>query len=159
MKKPFVPYLQTASSIRDVPIVVRGKIFAYAVGMAVGCNTPLPASPLTDIDEYYVQHVERSAARIVSEFNESTIMDVKHAMIVAKNVWRQRYDIAHQCPRLESSGGFFNSMFSVDVYYSASEVEFLNENQKNIARLYNICCPLVGEMMVAGSGDQQSTPI
>ena len=155
MKKPFLNYIQVASDIRNAPIAVRGRILAVAVGMSLGCRLPLPASVVADPHEYYTSHVERPVSRIVSDFNEQTILDVKYAAAMARNFWMMRYDAAHGCPRLgiseglcsSISEGFFMSMFSVNSYFSVNEVEFLNEQHVNIANVYNVCCQLVADML------------
>lgn len=147
MKKPFLNYIQVASDMRDAPMVVRGRVLAIAIGMSLGCQLPLPSSEVADPAEYYATHVERPVASIVSSFNEQTILDVKYAAIMAKNFWMQRYDVAHRCPRLGMTSDFFASLYSISAYFSVNEVELMNEQHYNIANVYNVCCPLVRELL------------
>ena len=150
MKQPFIGYVTTASSL-NTPIALRGRILATAVALAVSCRLQVPATELDNAATYFTDHIEPTVLRVVCQFNEQTILDLKYAAQIAKQFWLQRYDVLHKCPRLGSSQSFFHSTFSVDTYFSESEVEFFNQYQSDIAKIYDVVCPLVQEILAPGN--------
>lgn len=146
MKQPFIGYVTTASSL-NTPITLRGRILATAVALAISCRLQVPASELDNAATYFTDHVEPTVLRVVCQFNEQSILDLKYAAQIAKMFWLQRYDVLHKCPRLGSAPTFFDSVFSVNAYFSDSEVEFFNTYHAHIAKIYDVACPLVEEML------------
>ena len=149
MKQPFIGYVTTASSL-NTPISLRGRILATAIALAVSCRLQVPATELDNAATYYTDHIEPTVLRVVCQFNEQTILDLKYANQIAKQFWLQRYDVLHKCPRLGSSTTFFDSVYSVDAYFSESEVEFFNTYHAQISKIYDTACPLVEELLSPG---------
>lgn len=146
MKQPFFGYVSAASEL-NTPVTVRGRILASAIALAVACRLQVPSNELSDPAEYYTNHIEPTVLRVVCQFNEQTIVDLKYAGQLAKLFWQQRYDVLHECPRLDTNPSFFGSVFSVNTYFSDAEVEFFDQNQKQIAKIYNVACPLVEQLL------------
>lgn len=146
MKQPFFGYVSTASELNS-PISVRGRVLATAIALAVSCRLQVPASELDDPAEYYTNHIEPTVQRVVCQFNEQTILDLKYATQLARQFWQQRYDVLHKCPRLDTNNTFFGSVFSVNTYFSDAEVEFFNTNQPTISKIYAVACPLVEQLL------------
>ncbi len=146
MKQPFFGYVSAASEL-NTPITVRGRILATAIALAVSCRLQVPASQLDDHAEYYTNHIEPTVMRVVCQFNEQTILDLKYANQIARQFWTQRYDVLHNCPRLDTNPSFFGSVFSVNTYFSDAEVEFFDTNQAQISKIYAVACPLVEKLL------------
>lgn len=148
MKKPFLPYASYAANL-NTPVSDRGRILAISVALAVACRIPVPGQELDSPAEYYTNQVAPVALRIVSEFNEATILDIRYAEQIGRQFWLQRYDVLHNCPRLIGQASFFQELFGVSTYFSDKEVEFFEYYRGQIGLLYAIVCPVVEELLNA----------
>ncbi len=146
MKKPFLTYANHAANL-NTPVSERGRILATAVALAIACRIPVVAEELASPSEYYSNHVAPTALRVVSEFNEATLLDLRYAEQIGRQFWLQRYDTLHGCPRLVGQADFFQELFGVQTYFSDSEIEFFNFYRGQISLLYTIVCPVVEELL------------
>lgn len=146
MKKPFLPYAQAAANL-NVPASDRAKLLASAISLAIACRIPVPTEELDSPAEHYTNHVSPHALRIVSAFNEATILDLRYAEKLGRQFWLQRYDTLHSCPRLLGENDFFQELFGVNTYFSIDEVNLFNSYKKQIALMYALVCPVVEELL------------
>lgn len=146
MKKPFLTYAQYAANL-NVPVSDRSCLLATAVALAIACRIPVPSEELASPAEHYTNHISSTALRIVSAFNEATILDLRYAEKIGRQLWLQRYEILHNCPRLIGQQDFFQELYGVHAFFSQEEINFLNSYKEQIAALYSIVCPAVEEML------------
>ena len=146
MKKPFVPYASQAANL-NTPVAVRGRILATAVALAIACRIPVPSEELDSPSDHYSNHIEATALRIISQFNEATILDLAYAKQLGKVFWEQRYSVIHNCPRLIGVASFFDELYGVASFFSDAEQSFFNDYRVQIANLYTTVCPVVEDLL------------
>lgn len=145
--QPFVKILQSLQS----PIKDRHRIAAIAIGYACACNSALPSAEVENAQQHYINNVEPFAKRVISAFNEATVLDTASALEFARNFWLMRYDAIHKCPRMETiPGDFFCSVFGVAKYFSEEAVAFANKNSKEISFVYTHVCGVIKDNFAAG---------
>lgn len=145
--QPFVQILQRLQS----PIKDKHRIAAIAIGYACACSAGMPSAEVENAELHYVNNVEALAKRIISAFNEATVIDTASALAFSRSFWLLRYDAIHKCPRLESiPGDFFSSVFGVSKYFSADLIDFANKNNEEISFVYTHVCNVIKEHFTGG---------
>lgn len=146
MKKVFLPYAQHAANL-NIPVSDRSRLLAISVALAIACRIPVPSEDLESPAEHYTYNIAPTALRIVSEFNEATILDLRYAEQIGRMFWLQRYDVLHKCPILVGQNDFFQELFGVPSFFSETEVSFINSYRAQIALLYSLVCPVVEDIL------------
>lgn len=146
MKKPLLPYAQHAANL-NIPVSDRSRLLATAVALAIACRIPVPSEELDSPAEHYSFHIAPTALRIVSAFNEATILDLRYAEEIGRNFWLQRYEVLHNCPTITGQTEFFSEVYGVHKFFAENEVSFFNSYRAQIGLLYSVVCPVVEEML------------
>lgn len=140
---PFVKAMQSMS----LPVQSRQRVAAIAVGYACACTAALPSMEVTDPEDFFRTTHLPYVRRMVSFFNEGTVIDTALAQEFARNFWQMRYEAVHRCPRMDAiAGEFFASVFGAGKFFAPETRQFCNDNAKDINAVYQVACTLMAAL-------------
>lgn len=148
-----VKYTQFVTVLQrlDAAIKDRHRIAANAIGYACACNSPLPSAEVECAETYFKINVAPFAQRVISGFNEATVIDTAASLDFARKYWLLRYEAVHKCPRMDClPGDFFCSVFGVPKFFSPDDVEFCNKFSQQISYVYSQICGMIKDLFVEG---------
>lgn len=114
--------------------MMRARIVAAAVGLALCNAAPLPTSAVDNPASFFVSTVQPSANNALSQLNENVIFDCKTACEFFRSFWLMRYAVAHPLsrPLYAINDCFFDSICGVGNFVSPQSQEFLNKYGKEV---------------------------
>lgn len=90
--------LSQAFEAMGVPYDAREGLTALAVAQNVAYSLPLPTELQGDVDAYYTEQCLPIAREAIGNFNESSVLDINYALLIAKLYWECRYKVLF-CPQ------------------------------------------------------------
>lgn len=145
MNTKLFPFLNIMQSLVG-PVQDRHRIAAIAIGYACACNSVLPSSEVDDAETHYRMTVEQFSKRVISALNEVTVVDTAMALEFARKFWLLRYEAVHKCPRMDQiPGNFFCSVFGVPKFFSPELIEFANQHNQAIGKVYTHICNVIAD--------------
>lgn len=132
MKQSHMPYIQAVARLSQ-DSVTRTLIAAAAVALATAHTQSVPSAPVANAEQHYAANCAMLTRGEVGEYNEEAVIDVASAIELTRKFWLLRYNSVH-CAALTPpvKGAFFMGLTGASRFFSANEIEFLNENAEEI---------------------------
>jgi hypothetical protein len=128
-----------ANQVQEVNL--RKELLSFALGVCVARATPLPSSPVDDLNTNYNSFTLSSIKERVFAFNEQIIVDTDSSIITAKEYWTIRYNSAYpklDIPLMLSIGyDFYSVLVGVNTSVSEDTYKLVNENKMLVLDLIN----------------------
>lgn len=127
-----------ASCNKAIPdALVRPRIVAAAVALAVATQASLPTSAVDNVTLHFSTQVMQPMHSEVSRLNEELIFDARQACDYTRMFWMVRYNAAHPVIRaaFDSGFSFFDNLNGVAFAASPEAVEFFNKYKNDILAL------------------------
>jgi len=136
MKQHYIEFV-TQAQHQVVEPLLRSRIIAAAVAVAVAQANPLPSSEVSHAGEYFTNQVMPAAMNAISEFNENVVFDTRYALDIVRQLWQLRYWTAFQQTENIILKGecFFSSYTGIDVVISDAVRAFMDQNAKTVVSL------------------------
>lgn len=74
----------------------RSRIIAMGIASAIAYGLQLPTSPVVNVDLNYFESHEAMVEKLVSNINETFILDVKLIMTLIESIYKLRYNMVFQ---------------------------------------------------------------
>jgi len=131
MSPIYTPFIQKANLVITDPLN-RLAIMTSALALALSNIQHLPTTQVEDPSNYFKINVVPGLNAIVSEWNESMVLDPKAVIDQARTFWLVRYTAAFPLSRLmyAAKGDFFSTVFGVYGVVSPALQEFLDGSCK-----------------------------
>lgn len=139
MNPKFTPFIEQANLIVTNPLQ-KLAITTSAVALAISNTQHLPSSIVENPIEYFNINLLTGIKSIVSEWNESIILDIKVIIEQVRIFWLVRYTAAYPLSRVvySAKGDFFSTVNGVYNYVPPVLLDFLNgEDRITILLLSN----------------------
>lgn len=128
----------------------RGLCGTLALARALTFCSPLPASPVEDVDGFFRTHVQLSIENTLNTINELMIVDVKSVMEYALKFYKMRYFSAHPTCSVFS----FNTATAIEDFFSisrsvdAAALEVIKAEAEKVSIYLNKFLTLIEELQV-----------
>lgn len=73
----------------------RGVIICSSIARAIAQSLPLPTSPVGEFHSHYTLTHGNTVSTLVSEFNETLVIDTRMVMDLTFKFYKLRYDVCH----------------------------------------------------------------
>jgi hypothetical protein len=119
------------------------KLFAtLAVGLSVGRSFPIPSQGIRiDLIQDAYSDIQISINEVLSNFNETILIDITLANEIARAYWCTRYTLAH--PDLEimtiacGCGSYLEKQAGIMTYFSQEQQDLINQNSDQLIHAVN----------------------
>jgi hypothetical protein len=116
-------------------------VTSIALGVAISQVLQIPTTELDNAEAYYSSSLRESASIVLSEFNESVVIDVNLVEETARSYWMYRYYSAHPntSVSLAASGefGFLAKLTNTARFFNPVTYKLCEQNSEVMITIVN----------------------
>lgn len=139
----FVQQIETA-----VPdLTARNKVASLAIAVAIAYSRHLPSMKVESSSAYYIEQVAPQVRTLVSEFNESVVIDTEATCEYVRKFWQARYYAAYPAgvPIFHPDHSFVQSCAGFNGQFSQDDAAFFECNAQAVLNLAGSASFLIEE--------------
>jgi hypothetical protein len=124
--------LQAELTSAGVPLAERGSFMSIGLARAIAYRLPLPAAPVADPREFYVESCQPTVQQMAGAANETCVVDIDAITELTYQLWFFRYQVCHVGGRDESVAQVMDGMVrgNANVAPAIAEAVVSTENMK-----------------------------
>lgn len=128
---------RTIQSLLPIPGQHRNRLVSAALAEAISQQLTIPSTRVDNVMEFYELNLRRSVADVVSDINESVLMDASETMRMVELLYRFRYGCVYPVlyQGTESALDYFCTRAGVNRYFAPEEFAWLTDNKNDLLQL------------------------
>lgn len=138
MQEKLLPFLKAVSAV-NTGVFKREVLIRHALALAVSDLSPLPTTPVENLESTFNNTARLPAEDKLAQINEILPLNLNATSLLARAYWIARYKAAFGVARIFEGTDYLDTISGLASAIPADDLEILNQSTGDFSFLYEVC--------------------